>query len=245
MKKLIMYRWWGIAFGLMDESVVQQEMEDYHPHTRVTTFASLLLFNNIKLRVSKREVPPFAPFRLWFKLQTYPLGWTKFFFGGFWPQCSACAFLWAKLGFMIFPCGPRRPKNIQCIVLHVNPWCWIFHACVADQCLSKAEDGIVHRIRSRKPSVRMRLCHLVNICICLHISLQRTLHYWLQESFKKKEFMSKSLPHLIWFLSKGLPFFIVIGSHLLCDCCTTALISLSVCIDQCQDACCQHPSYLI
>ena len=40
MKKLIMYRWWGIAFGLMDESVVRQEMEDYHPHTRVTIFVS-------------------------------------------------------------------------------------------------------------------------------------------------------------------------------------------------------------
>ena len=98
-----------------------------------------------------------------------------------------------------FPCGPRRPKNIQCILLHVNPWCWIFHACVADQCLSKAEDGIVHRIRSRKPSVRMRLCHLVNICICLHIGLQRTLHYWLQESFKKKRIHEQisSSSHLI------------------------------------------------
>ena len=31
-----MYWWWGIAFGLMDESVPQQEMEDYHPDTRVT-----------------------------------------------------------------------------------------------------------------------------------------------------------------------------------------------------------------
>ena len=38
MKKLIMYWWWGIAFGLMDESVPRQEMEDYHPDTRVTTF---------------------------------------------------------------------------------------------------------------------------------------------------------------------------------------------------------------
>ena len=36
MKKLIMYWWWGIALGLMDESVPPQEMEDYHPDTRVT-----------------------------------------------------------------------------------------------------------------------------------------------------------------------------------------------------------------
>ena len=94
----------------------------------------------------------------------------------------------------------RGPKNIQCIELHVNPCCWIFHACVADQCLSKAEDGTVHCIRSRKPSVRMRLCQLVNICICLHICLQRTLHYSLQESFTKKEFMSKS--HIFFILMR-------------------------------------------
>ena len=33
---------------------------------------------------------------------------------GFWPQCSACAFLWAKLGFMIFFLQIYRP--IKCLI---------------------------------------------------------------------------------------------------------------------------------
>ena len=55
MKKLIMYWWWGIAFGLMDESVPQQEMEDYHPDTRVT-------ISNLKKKCEwflKKTIPRF------------------------------------------------------------------------------------------------------------------------------------------------------------------------------------------
>ena len=35
-----MYWWWGIAFGLMDESVPHPEMEDYHPDTSTVTISN-------------------------------------------------------------------------------------------------------------------------------------------------------------------------------------------------------------
>ena len=44
------------------------------------------------------------------KIQSW-LGWCKIFFIGFWPQSSECAFLWVKLGCMIF-FQIYRPINV-------------------------------------------------------------------------------------------------------------------------------------
>ena len=51
----------------------------------------------------------------------WALGWTNLFLCfRFRSQCSACAFLWAKLGFMVFVLQIYRPKNV------LLPPIWIF-----------------------------------------------------------------------------------------------------------------------
>ena len=50
-----------------------------------------------------------------------PFRLNQIFFLGFWPQSSACAFLWAKLGFMIFFLQIYSPINVS------GPRIWSLH----------------------------------------------------------------------------------------------------------------------